>query len=282
MAKELPYFQFEPAEYLTKDISFCSLSAQGLFINICAFYWQRECNLTKAQVLRRFNYPDVLKELIDESIIKADENDNIIISFLLTQYEEIIEKKSNDSEKGKIGNLKRWHKSIYDKFIKKELSLNEALAIAKESGCDSLAIAKTSHIREDKIKKDEIKEDNNKALPFSFFNSMIKYGFDKNLVSEWIKVRKNKKLTNTETSFKNFIKEVEKTNDDINNVLTECIVKSWGGFKSEWYKKDSLLNSIEKKKYEVSNAFGKEVVFLTDLEFAEKSKQNFNTYKLLN
>ena len=24
MAKELPYFQFEPAEYLTKDISFCS------------------------------------------------------------------------------------------------------------------------------------------------------------------------------------------------------------------------------------------------------------------
>ena len=37
MAKELPYFQFEPAEYLTKDISFCSLSAQGLFINICCF-----------------------------------------------------------------------------------------------------------------------------------------------------------------------------------------------------------------------------------------------------
>ena len=28
MAKELPYFKFEPAEYLTKDISFCSLSAQ--------------------------------------------------------------------------------------------------------------------------------------------------------------------------------------------------------------------------------------------------------------
>lgn len=128
----------------------------------------------------------------------------------------------------------------------------------------------------------EIKEDNNTALPFSFYNSMIKYGFDKNLVSEWLKVRKTKKATNSETAFNSFIKEVEKTNSNINDVLTECIVKSWSGFKSEWYKKDSLLSSTEKKKYEVSNAFGKEVVFLTDLEFAEKSKQNFNTYKLLN
>jgi hypothetical protein len=34
MAKELPYFKFEPAEYLTKDV-FCSLAAQGLFINLC-------------------------------------------------------------------------------------------------------------------------------------------------------------------------------------------------------------------------------------------------------
>jgi hypothetical protein len=40
MAKELPYFKFEPAEYLTKDVS-CSLAAQGLFINLCSYYWQR-------------------------------------------------------------------------------------------------------------------------------------------------------------------------------------------------------------------------------------------------
>lgn len=173
MAKELPYFQFEPAEYLTKDISFCSLSAQGLFINICAFYWQRECNLTKAQVLRRFNYPDVLKELIDECIIKFDENENIVISFLLNQYNEIIGKKSNDSEKGKIGNLKRWHKDIYEKFKKQELSLNEALEIAKKSGGDTLAIAKTSHIREDNIREEEIKEDDIIETKNDFFKKEL-------------------------------------------------------------------------------------------------------------
>jgi hypothetical protein len=160
MAKELPYFQFEPAEYLTKDISFCTLSSQGLFINICSLYWQRGCVLTKSQVLRRFNYLNEFNELVDEKIIKLDELENITIAFLLNQYESIEVKKGNDSEKGKIGNLKRWHKPIYDRYIRKEITLNEALEIAKVSGGDSLAIAKTSHIKEDNIKEDNIKEDN--------------------------------------------------------------------------------------------------------------------------
>lgn len=206
MAKELPYFQFEPAEYLTKDISFCSLSAQGLFINICAFYWQRECQLTKTQVLRRFNYPDVLKELIQEGIIKTDENENIVISFLLTQYESIVEKKSNDSEKGKIGNLKRWHKDIYDKFIKKELSLNEALIIAKESGGDNLAIAKTSQIREDKIKKDKINNIDERKLKFASTLKPFVDIYGKELIRDFYNYWTEPNKSNTK-----FRQETEKT-----------------------------------------------------------------------
>ena len=206
MAKELPYFQFEPAEYLTKDISFCSLSAQGLFINICSFYWQRECQLTKTQVLRRFNYPDVLKELIQEGIIKTDENENIVIYFLLTQYESIVEKKSNDSEKGKIGNLKRWHKDIYDKFIKKELSLNDALAIAKESGGDSLAIAKKSQIREDKIKEDKINNIDERKLKFAYTLKPFIDLYGKELINEFYKYWTEPNKSNTK-----FKQELEKT-----------------------------------------------------------------------
>ena len=80
MAKELPYFKFEPAEYLTKNISFCSLSAQGLFSNICCYYWQRGCSITKDQILRRLNYPNELQELISEGIIDLN-GENISIKF---------------------------------------------------------------------------------------------------------------------------------------------------------------------------------------------------------
>ena len=85
MAKELPYFQFEPAEYLTKDITLCSLESQGLFINIVCFYWQRGCSLPLATLKRRFNHPEIIKELIDENVIKINGGGGCI-EFLDKQY----------------------------------------------------------------------------------------------------------------------------------------------------------------------------------------------------
>ena len=126
MAKELPYFQFEPAEYLTKDISFCSLSAQGLFINLCSYYWQRQCELTKTQFLKRLNHEKEFNELLDEGVFKLTD-DKISISFLDIQFTSIEEEKAKSSTKGKIGNLKRWNRAVYDMFIAKELTLDEAL-----------------------------------------------------------------------------------------------------------------------------------------------------------
>ena len=158
MAKELPYFQFEPAEYLTKDISFCSLSAQGMFINICAYYWQRGCELTKQQVLRRLNHEDAFNELVDEGVIYIN-GDDLTISFLKEQYESLEGKKIDSSTKGKIGNLKRWNKEVYKDFKAGKITLDEALSIAKSSGSDKLAIAKTSEIRREEIKEEKKRED---------------------------------------------------------------------------------------------------------------------------
>ena len=75
MAKELPFFKFEPAEYLTGDISFCTLAAQGLFMNICSYYWQRNCELTKEQLLRRLDCEKELQEL-KERLVKILEEEN--------------------------------------------------------------------------------------------------------------------------------------------------------------------------------------------------------------
>jgi uncharacterized protein YdaU (DUF1376 family) len=84
-------------------------------------------------------------------------------------------------------------------------------------------------------------EDVNEDI-FNFKNSMIKYGFNENLIYEWLKVRKNKKATNTETAFKKFIAQVELTKKDKNLILEKCIEKSWSGFNSEWIIKEFDLN----------------------------------------
>lgn len=152
MAKELPYFKFEPAEYLTKDISFCSIGSQGLFINICSYYWQRECSLTVEQVKRRFNYPDELQELINEGII--DIEDSVIsIKFLDLQYEDATKLSTKNSVNGSKGG-------------RPKKNPNETETKPKQNPTES----QTKGIREDKIKEDDIikrKEDFAQSLkPF--------------------------------------------------------------------------------------------------------------------
>ena len=85
---------------------------------------------------------------------------------------------------------------------------------------------------------DKEKEINNTPSAFSFYNELLKLGAEKQLISDWLAVRKKKKLTNTQTALKGFLKQVDKSGNSLNDVLTKCIEKSWGGFEADWYKKE--------------------------------------------
>lgn len=149
MSKQLPYFQFEPAEYLTSDISICSLEAQGLFILMCSFYWQKDCSLKKDKFLKRHNHPDQLKELIDEGIIKVNNEGFIQIKFLKIQHHFISEKKLKNSKNGVKGALQR---------IKNQEVIKPPL-----SDTSSQAQATPKHL--DKIREDKRRVYNNNILP---------------------------------------------------------------------------------------------------------------------
>jgi len=104
MAKELPYFKFEPTEYLTGDITLCSDSAQGVFIQLCCFYWSKSCSISLAIAKQRFNKClDELNQLLEFDIIKVDENDYININFLDEQMETFISISSKRAESGRKG-----------------------------------------------------------------------------------------------------------------------------------------------------------------------------------
>ena len=58
MARELPYFKFFVSEWNDGDITLESLECQGLFINICSYYWSNECDLTIEKLLKKFKHFD--------------------------------------------------------------------------------------------------------------------------------------------------------------------------------------------------------------------------------
>lgn len=135
-------------------------------------------------------------------------------------------------------NMKKSAIDIYND-LPKELKNNE-LTISKDNplkGFESLLnhygmVSKEEVEYEDEEETEE--EDNNTATPFSFYKSLISLGADKQLVDDWLKVRKTKKATNTETSFKRFENEFNKTNLTIDEVLKICIEKDWKGFECKW------------------------------------------------
>ena len=149
--------------------------------------------------------------------------------------------------------------SIQDAYFKRKnkcitleglILLLQGLGVRKLNKCTLKGVINTQS-KEEYSKGEETKENINTALPFKFFDSLINLGAEKQLVSDWIAVRKLKKLSNTITAFENFNNEVIKSGKTINEVLKECVVNSWGGFKSEWINKQSQQNNINPNKKRV-------------------------------
>ena len=95
----------------------------------------------------------------------------------------------------------------------------------------------------------EVEVDNtisfNKEIVFNFKKEFLKIGLQEKFINEWLKIRKAKKLVNTETAFKKFLTEFQKTDMEINSLFENYIIpKSWGGFESDWLNKDKKLNGI--------------------------------------
>ena len=210
MAKELPYFQFEPAEYLTGDISFCSLSAQGLFTILCSYYWQRSCKITKDQFLRRINNPNEFQELLDENVIQIEGN-NIKIKFLDEQLEKVENKSKTNSINGSKGGRPKKEKP-------KETEIKPKLNQIK---------SETKGIREDKIKEDKIKEEYI-LHPLNIFIDEVKQGYHAQAIEQWymeLKIKKGSLTRLLTETFKGQLLTDEKVHENTQDLKKHF--KSW-------------------------------------------------------
>jgi hypothetical protein len=61
---------------------------------------------------------------------------------------------------------------------------------------------------------------------------------DRQLVKDWLKVRKAKRLAITVTALNGFMREVKKSGLSLEAVLKKCCEKGWGGFEAKWLQHD--------------------------------------------
>jgi len=101
MAKNLPYFKFYSAEWLTGDIVYEDLETQGLFINICATYWHRQGALTIDDIKKRYKSERLAN--LTERFILVNDDGLIRIKFLDEQLEERDKLSKTNADNGKLG-----------------------------------------------------------------------------------------------------------------------------------------------------------------------------------
>lgn len=101
MAKELPYFKFEPAEWLAGRIAMESFNYQGAFINLCCVYWQKLGDIKIEDARLRLG-DDVYEYLLRRKYLSED-NDSVKIIWLDSQLKERQAISRVRSELGKRG-----------------------------------------------------------------------------------------------------------------------------------------------------------------------------------
>lgn len=142
MAKELPYFKFEPSQWENGTIQLCTFEEQGVFIAVCSMYWQRVGDLPyKLAVQKICRGNATALDSLSEQGIFAVVDGMICIDFLNEQLAEFNNVSAVNAENARLGWEKRRNK-----------------ATAKRPQSEPNAIREEKR-REEEIRVDEKKED---------------------------------------------------------------------------------------------------------------------------
>lgn len=159
------------------------------------------------------------------------------VSILLNFFIKTGKIKYNDSTKELA--LKNWLKYNASTSPKVKSCIGKEFALVKDRVLIEYLYSMDTHPQEEEEKEQE----EEKEIKFNFKKSLLEKVNDKKLVEEWLDVRKKKKLTNSETALKGFLKQVELSGYSVTEVLTKCVEKSWGGFEAAWYTKEPKQKS---------------------------------------
>jgi hypothetical protein len=141
MAKELPYFKFEPNQWENGNIQICTHEEKGVFIDLCSMYWSRLGDVSFKLAVQKLcgGNAAALHSLCENKIIEVI-GENIYINYLSEQLNEFEDTSKKNSKNAKDGWIKR--------RLSKDKS--EPNATAKQPQSERNAI------REDKIKENII------------------------------------------------------------------------------------------------------------------------------
>lgn len=162
MAKELPFFKFEPSCWAMGRIQKRSNLAQLAFINLCCMYWHKLGEVDVETAKLNFGEEEI-SELLKYKIVHLD-GSNLNIKFLDEQLDDVESFSKIQSIRGKISAAKRNQRSTGVE--------ENSTTVAKNPTTVEPPLQKTQPIRREEIREDKKrKEESKKTHKYLFENS---------------------------------------------------------------------------------------------------------------
>ncbi len=168
---------------------------------------------------------------------KLDTLTNIAMSPFRNQFDRDAVKYENLCEKNRLIAENRYStKSTSGK------SGNQALPeVTKSTDNDSKSDSDSKNKSDND--KEVIKDIVVSTPAFNFKNELLSLGVDKDILNDWMKVRKNKNATNTESAFRLLVSQISKSGLTIDQGIRFANSENWGAFKLTWYQNKQGANN---------------------------------------
>ena len=211
------YYQHNIGDY-RKDTSHLTLLEHGIYRQLLDTYYLDEQPLSN----------DLAKLMRSHSV--RDANEQQALQNVLTDFFELTEngyyhKRCEDgiaefhgkSAKARASANVRWSNEI--KTSKQIKSKDNANAMQTHSESNANGMLTNNH------------------KPITIIKNITPEGVSKEVFNDYLKLRKGLKAPVTDTAIKGLVKEAQKANMSLEQVMVLCCQNGWRGFKAEWINK---------------------------------------------
>lgn len=207
MSKELPFFKFDPTEWIMGKISYQPLEVQGAFIQCCSYFWKKSGVLKIDEIDWRIGKKNL--EILIENDFLSVKDDFLSIEFLeeqLLKFESIRITRAENGSKGGVAKATKKLASATNNLVVAKQNVAELRVKSKE--IDNNIILNNSLLSEIKISDDK---------KFFIFNDLSleasdeQIGYFKSAIAFQKLIIKNLKEKNSTTTqvenvkYKNFV-----------------------------------------------------------------------------
>ena len=206
MAKALPYFKFFCSEWSDGDITLEDYETQGLFINICSYYWSNECVVELSKLKKRFKKDvELIDLLIKNNMLKTVDN-YVVINFLDEQKNDRKLKSITNKDNGSKGGRPKTQTQTENNPI----------------GYNSLTETKAN---EKAIREDKKREDYNENKFSEKIIELGKYVFKDTFSVDRAIINYSTSLNNLKESFLNFLMSEKYHEKELNDLAMDKMSK---------------------------------------------------------